>query len=288
MKLNGANVQKVLEESNAKIASLTAKLEDAEQAKADAEKERDELKEECGKLQKELDEKPETIEAGKQPEETPKSVEAVKADETPSVPANTKTVDTTNLGSFTAGVKPADDLAKYRDIADTPEELNEVLVNVQETLRKCEADAEELEKLRKENEDLKADLKDKDDDIKAAECTIESYTKLGTIQELSAMIESAKKIRKEARQQKLKEFIEHYSNKKGITQESVRRIMNSSKSVKSARAILESLPNKDVNKGLYRRVETAAQQPASAPLRTSFAESYIKTAEASRTKRYTV
>lgn len=281
MKLNGVKVQQVLEESNAKIASLTAKLEDAEQAKADAEARADEL-------QKKLDEKPETIEAGTQPEETPTEVSTVKAEETPSVPANTKEVDTADLGSFTAGLKPAEELKKYQDIAETPEELNNILVKVEETLAKCEDDAAEVERLRAERDNLKADLDDKEKDLQECKTVIESYLKLGSVQELQAMVETAKAIKAESRKSKMKEFVEHYSNKKGITQESVKRIIESSKSIKDAKSVLETLPNRDVTKALYRKTESIGSKSQVTSGFETFAESFINKAEARRTRRYTV
>lgn len=279
MKLNGKEVQRVLEDANAKIAKLTAKLEEAENAKADAEAKADEL-------QKKLDEKPETVEAGTQPEDTPTDVAAVKAEEAPSVPANTKTVDTADLGQFTAGMKPAEELKKYQDIAETPEELNDTLVKVEETLKACEADAAEVERLRAERDNLKADLDDKEKDLNECKAVIESYVKLGSIQELQAIVETNKKIKKESRQQKLKEFTEHYSIKKGLTQESVKRIIESSKSIKDAKHVLESLPNVDKNKGLYTGESKSLTTKSSMK---TFAESFIDKAEARRSsKKYTV
>lgn len=279
MKLNGKEVQRVLEDANAKIAKLTAQLEEAENAKADAEAKADEL-------QKKLDEKPETIEAGTKPEETPMDVTTAKAEETPSVPANTKEVDTADLGSFEAGLKPAEELKKYQDIAGTPEELNDTLVKVEETLRKCEEDLTEFEKTKADKEKLEADLAEKEKDLEDCKTVIESYVKLGSVDELTAMVETAKAIKAEARQSKMKAFVEHYSVKKGITQESVKRIIESSKTVKAAKSVLESLPNVNPNKGLYRKTEsviTTAQ-----PQLSSFAESYIQKEENRRTKKYTV
>ena len=279
MKLNGVQVQRVLEDANAKIARLTAKLEEAENAKADAEAKADEL-------QKKLDEKPETIEAGTKPEETPMDVATAKAEETPSVPANTKEVDTADLGSFEAGLKPAEDLKKYQDIAETPEELNDTLVKVEETLRKCEEDLADFEKVKADKEKLEADLAEKEKDLEDCKTVIESYVKLGSVEELKAMVETAKAIKAEARQSKMKAFVEHYSVKKGITQESVKRIIESSKTVKDAKFVLESLPNVNPNKGLYRKAESVTT--TAQPKLSSFAESYIEKEETRRSKKYTV
>lgn len=277
MKINGAKVTQVLEEANAKIASLTAKLEDAEEAVKKAEEERDAAVEECNALKS----KTETEEAGTQPEPPVESPEQVKEKEVPTVPANTPEVDTTNLADFTAGQKPIEELEKFKNIADTPEELNDVLVEANEMLLK----------FKKENDGLKADVKEKEKDLKDAEVALESYTKLGSIAELKAIVESNLKLKKEARAQKIKQFAEHYSNKKGITQESVRRIIESSNSIKAAKLALESLPNKDLNKGLYKgeSANVFSSVKRAKENMKSFAESYINKEEARRSKKsYTV
>lgn len=286
MKINGVKVQQVLEEANAKIASLTAKLEDAEEATKKAEEERDAAIEECNALKS----KTETEEAGTDPQPLATSPEEVKKLETPSVPANTPEVDTANLGEFTAGQKPIEELEKFKEIADTPEELNEVLVKANETLQKCKEDAEELDKLRQENDELKSDIEQKDKDLKDAEVALESYIKLGSIAELKAIVESNLKLKKEARLQKIKQFTEHYSIKKGITQESVKRIIESSTSIKAAKEVLESLPNKNANAGLYKGESKMPFKSIkeSSSMKT-FAESYIDKEESRRKqKSYTV
>lgn len=268
-KVKGVDVQRVLEEANAKIASLTAKLEDAESEKAAAE-------EKVAELQKELDEKQETIEAGTEPEETVENPEAVKAEVEKEAEAEElveEVVDTTELDEFKA-------------IAENPDELKEVLVKVDETLRKCEDDAAEIERLRAERDNLKADLDEKEKEVQEACKALESYVALGSISELKAIVESNQKLRNEAREQKLAQFAQHYSVKKGITLESVKRIIDSSKSFKAAQAVLESLPNKEVNKGLF-RTETAKKESVET-VKATFAESFINKAENRRTKTYTV
>lgn len=274
-KLNSTQVQQVLEQANAKIASLTAKLEEAEQERDDAIAKADEL-------EKKLDEKPaepanETVEAGTEPEELKENPAPIKAEVTKEEKAPEE-VDTTELAEFKA-------------IADTPKELQDTLNAVQETLRKCEEDLDELEKAKADNEELKDELKEKENQIEECKKVLESYVKLGSVDALTQMVEANRKLKADARKQRLAQFTEHYSVKKGITQESVKRIIESTKSVKAAKAVLDSLPNVNPNKGLYKRqVETAlkAQPQTTSDFRT-FAESYIAKAEKSRMGRsYTV
>ena len=277
-KMDGKSIQQVLEDANAKIAQLRAKNEDLEQKVDDLEAERDNEKERADKLQAELDEKSEDVEAGTQPDDNP------TIDTT--VDNNVKKVDTSELAEVTAD--NLEDLKKYKDIAETPDELNEVLVKVAETLQKCEDDAAEVERLKAERDNLKADLDEKDKDIQECSKALESYVKLGSIAELTAMVESNKSLIKESRKQKLIAFTEHYSNKKGITQETVKRIIESSKSIKAAKVVLESLPNKDINKGLYRDTKTRSTTKEQSGFST-FAESFIDKAEKRRLhKSYTV
>lgn len=273
-KVDGIKVQQVLEDANAKIASLTAKLEAAEE-------EIKELK------AKEEEPKNEAVEAGEQPEETATPAE-VKAEETPSVPANTPVVDTTNLAGVTVDNNAdIEALAKYKDIAETPEELNNTLIKTQEALNRCKEDAEELAKTKDELAKAKEECAEKDKDIADMQSTLESYVKLGSIADLQAIVESNQKMANEARRQKLIAFTEHYSVRKGITQESVKRIIESSKSIKDAKAVLESLPNKNANAGLYRKPESKDTINA-APALSSFAESFIKKAEARRNRKFSV
>lgn len=276
-KLNSTQVQQVLEQANAKIASLTAKLEEAEQERDDAIAKADEL-------EKKLDEKPaepanETVEAGTEPQEPQENPAPIKAEVTKEEKAPEE-VNTTELAEFKA-------------IADTPKELQDTLEKVQETLRKCEEDAAEIERLRAERDNLRADLDDKEKEV--AECgkVLESYVKLGSIDALKQMVEANKKLKTEARRQQLAKFTEHYSVKKGITQESVKRIIESSKSIKAAKQVLDSLPNVKANKGLYRKSESTSLKNSLDSQVTSnfrtFAESYIAKAEKSRMGRsYTV
>lgn len=278
-KVNGIQLQKVLEEANSKIASLTAQLEDAEKAKDAAE-------EKAKELEDKLAEKTETIDAADGPIEE-KTVEEVKAELTDSTPDNTKEVDTANLGALETEPTTAD-LEKFKDIAETPEELNEVLVKVQETLKACEDDAAEIERLRAERDNLKADLDDKIEECKEAEKVIESYLALGSIAELKAMVESNQKLKANIREQKLAQFVEHYSNKKGITQDAVQRIIESSKSFKDARNILEGLPNVSVDKGLYKSETKVTKTEEVKTGFSTFAESFIDKAEKRRNKSYTV
>lgn len=272
-KVDGLKLKRVLEEANAKIASLTARLEDAEQ-------ERDDAKAKVDELEKKLDEKPadvvkETIEAGTQPEEEKGNLAPIKAEVTKEEPAPEQ-VDTTELAEFKA-------------IADTPKELQDTLVAAQETLRKCEEDVDALNKAKEENDELKADVEEKEKDLQECKQALESYVKLGSIQELTAMVESNRRLKAEARAQKLQAFTEHYSVKKGITQESVKRIIESAKTIKDAKAVLESLPNVNPNKGLYRNEAKINAKSANIPAKRTFAESFIAKAEASRKhKSYTV
>lgn len=275
--VNGAKLQSVLEEANAKIASLTAKLEDAEQAKADAEKERDEVKAECDKLKDDLAKAQESVAAGTAPEESEENAKAEKEDAEKAAPTPEKTeeVDTTELGKFKA-------------IADTPEELEATLIKVDETMKKCEDDAKELKDCKAKLEEAEQELKDKEEEVKQAEEVLESYVKLGSIESLRAMVEANKKMKLEARRNMLAQFTQHYSTKKGITQESVKRIIKGSKSFKDAKMTLESLPNVNPNKGLWtgESVETKSAQTQSKSL-SSFAESMINRMENRRNKTYT-
>ena len=272
-KVDGLKLKSVLEEANAKIASLTAKLEDAEQ-------ERDDAKAKADELEKKLNDKPadvvkEAIEAGTEPEDAHEDPAPVKAEVTKEEPAP-KEVDTTELAEFKA-------------IAETPKELQDTLAAVQETLDNCEKDVDELNKIKEENDKLKADAEEKEKDLQDCKAVIESYVKLGSIQELSAMVESNRKLKAEARAQKLQAFTEHYSVKKGITQESVKRIIESAKTIKDAKAVLESLPNVNPNKGLYKNEAALKTQAVNIPAKRTFAESFIAKAEASRQhKSYTV
>lgn len=264
-KLDTVKLQQVLEDANAKIAKLTAQLEDAEQERDDAKAEVDELK-------KKLDE---TVEAGTEPQPLEENPEPIKKEVTKDEKAP-EVVDTTELAEFKA-------------IADTPKELQDTLVKVEETLRKCEDDAAEIERLRAERDNLKADLDDKQKEVGECGKALESYVKLGSIETLSHMVEANRKLKSEARRQQLAKFTEHYSVKKGITQESVKRIIESSKSIKDAKMVLESLPNVNPNKGLYkpnRKTESTESKPSEFK---SFSESFIAKAEARRLgKSYTV
>jgi hypothetical protein len=121
-----------------------------------------------------------------------------------------------------------------------------------------------------------------------AEAVLESYVKLGSLESLKAIVESANKLKNEAREQKLAELTKHYSVKKGITLESVKKIIDSSKTVKDAKVILESLPNAKTNQGLYIRESVEkGTNPEVTPEFTSFAESMISKMETRRTKSYT-
>lgn len=269
-KVDGIKVQQVLEEANAKIASLSAKLEEAEEERDAAIAKADELEKKLDEQPEETPEKTESVDAGTAPEEPVENPAPVKADAEAAAEPAVDQVDTTEL-------------EKFKAIADTPEELEATLVEVQETLRKCEDDAEELEKVKADNAKLEEELKEKEDEVQEACKALESYTKLGSIASLKAMVESAKKIQLEARRQKLAQFTEHYSVKKGITQESVKRIIESSKSFKDARSILEGLPNADVNKNLYKG-ESVETKVVPTKLQ-SFAESMIDKMEARRAYR---
>ena len=119
-----------------------------------------------------------------------------------------------------------------------------------------------------------------------AESIIKAYTKLGSIEQLTNIVESYKKVANESRNAKLAQFTQAYSNKKGITLESVQAIINSSKSIKDAKIILESLPNKAQIR-IPSKVNYANEsiQQNSNELKT-FAESYISKEENRRTKTY--
>lgn len=262
-KLDVAKLQSVLEEANAKIASLTAKLEDAEQAKDDAEKERDDAIAECDKLKGDLAEV-------KEEDEIEKSIET-SADEQVDKPQ--EEVDLTELD-------------KFKEIADTPEELEDTLKEVEETLKKCENDAQELADTKEKLEEAEEEIKDKEEQIKKAEEVIESYVKLGSIQALTAMVESNKKMKLEARKEMISKFTRHYSTKKGLTLESVKRIIDGSKSFRDAKRTLESLPNVNPNKGLWTGESTKTNQKQSKPLST-FAESMINRMETRRNRNFT-
>lgn len=268
--VNGAKLQSVLEEANAKIASLTAKLEDAEKERDDAMAERDELKGELEKAQ-------ETIAAGTAPEEKEENAEAEKkeAEAEAPTPEKTEEVDTTEL-------------EKFKAIADTPEELEATLTSVDETLKKCECDAKELKDTKAKLEEAEQVIKDKEEEVKQAEEVLESYVKLGSIESLTAMVEANRKMKLEARERLLSQFTQHYSVKKGITQESVKRIIDGSKSFKDAKRTLESLPNVNPNKGLWTGESNTGKtvQTQSKSL-SSFAESMINRMENRRNRTYT-
>jgi hypothetical protein len=289
-KVDGIKVQQVLEDANAKIATLTAKNEDLEKKVDDLEAEKDDEKKRADELEKKLKEKTETIEAGTEPQE-PAPVEEVKTELTDSTPNNTKTVDTTKLGNFEGDPVTAD-LEKYQQIAGTPEELNDILVKVDETLKACENDAAEIERLKAERDNLLADKIEREKELHEAEVTLESYVKLGSIDQLTAMVESNNKLKQEAREQKLKQFANHYSVKKGITLESVKKIIDSSKSIKAAKMVLESLPNVKSTKGLFMGESNATgvlpENPHVTQGMQSFAESMITKMESRRNKSYTV
>lgn len=274
--VNGAKLQSVLEEANARIASLTAKLEDAEQAKANAEKERDDAMAECDKLKGDLAKAQETVAAGTAPEEPEENAEAEKKDAEADAPTPEKTeeVDTTEL-------------EKFKAIADTPEELEVTLTKVDETMKKCESDAKELKDVKAKLEEAEDKLKEKEDECDRAEEVLESYVKLGSIESLKAMVEANKKMKMEARDRAISQFTQYYSVKKGITLESVKRIIDGSKSFKDAKMTLESLPNVNPNKGLWTGESNNSQtQPQSTSL-SSFAESMINRMENRRNRTYT-
>lgn len=264
-KLDVARLQSVLEEANAKIAKLTAKLEDAEQAKDDAEKERDDAIAECDKLKGDLAEKP--IQ-----EDDEKEIIVAKEEPINDVEKQAEVVDTTELD-------------KFKEIAESPEELEDTLKDVEETLKKCENDAKELADTKEKLEEAEEEIKDKEEQIKQAEEVIESYVKLGSIATLKAMVESNRKMKNEARKAMISKFIRHYSAKKGITLESVKRIVNNSKSFKAAKMTLESLPNVNPNKGLWQG-ESATVKTVSSP-KATFAESMINKMEQRRNRNYT-
>lgn len=265
-KLDVARLQSVLEEANAKIAKLTAKLEDAEQAKDDAEKECEQAKAECDKLKGELAEKPVQ-------EDDEQEIIVAKEEPINDVERPAEVVDTTELD-------------KFKEIADTPEELEVTLKDVEETLKKCENDAKELADTKEKLEEAEEEIKDKEEQIKQAEEVIESYVKLGSIATLKAMVESNRKMKNEARQAMISKFIRHYSAKKGITLESVKRIVNNSKSFKAAKMTLESLPNVNPNKGLWQGESATVKKVSSSPMAT-FAESMINKMEQRRNRNYT-
>lgn len=275
--LDGAKLQSVLEESNAKIASLTAKLEDAEQAKQAAEKERDDAKAECDRLNGELAKAQETVAAGTAPEQPEENAPAEKANAEADAPTSEKTaeVDTTEL-------------EKFKAIAETPEELETTLAKVDETMKACESDAKELKSCQAKLEEVEQKLKDKEEECNKAEKVLESYVQLGSIESLTSMVEANKKMKLEARDKAIAQFTQHYSVKKGITQESVKRIIDGSKSFKDAKMTLESLPNVNPNKGLWTG-ESAGNQTAQTQGQSlsSFAESMINRMENRRTKTYT-
>ena len=212
--INATKLQSVLEEANAKIASLTAKLEDAEQAKCDAEKERDEAKAECDKLKGDLEKAQETVAAGTTPEESEENAAKEKADAEAAAPTPDKTekVDTTEL-------------EKFKAIADTPEELEATLAKVEETMKVCESDAKELKEFKAKLEEAEQKLKDKEEECDRAEEVLESYVRLGSIESLTSMVEANKRMKLEAREKAIAQFTQHYSVRKGITQESVKRII---------------------------------------------------------------
>lgn len=271
-KVDGAKVQQVLEDANAKIASLTAKLEEAEQ-------ERDDAKAKADELEKKLDEKTEkceTEEAGTQPEEPVENAEAVKTEVEKEAPTSNDTdnVDMTELEAF-------------KEIADSPEALKEVITAAESALNQCKEDAEELAKAQDEIKAKDAEIADKDAQIAEAAKTIEAYLNLGTIESLTAMKEAADKIKAESAKANYNKFVKDFSVKKGITLEAVQNIIKSSKSIKDAKMILESLPNKEEDAGLFKpesQVRTNEEKPAL----SSFAESMISKMETRRTKSYTV
>ena len=101
------------------------------------------------------------------------------------------------------------------------------------------------------------------------------------------MVEANKKMKMEARERAISQFTQHYSVKKGITLESVKRIIDGSKSFKDAKMTLESLPNVNPNKGLWTGESNNSQtQPQSNSL-SSFAESMINRMENRRNRTYT-
>ena len=272
-KVDPTKLQTVLEEANAKIAKLTAQLEDAEQ-------ERDDAKAKADELEKKLDEKEpatETVEAGTQPEDPAENPAPVKAEVTKE-PAAEPEVDMSELAEFKA-------------LADSPKELEATMTTANEELIRLKEENDKIADIEKERDDAKAEVEAKDKELNECKQALESYINLGSIQELSAMVESNKSLKAEARKQKLQAFVECYSVKKGITQESVKRIIESSKSIKAAKSVLESLPNVSENKGLFRKTESAEINPKSQVTSEfkTFAESYIAKAEASRQhKSYTV
>lgn len=282
-KIDGNKVHQTLENANAEITELRRKLEDAEQAKADAEKERDDAKAKADELEKELaDSKSEAIEAGTQPEEEKQPAEEEKeAKEDAPKPAETPVVDTTKMAEVQANQAINDELERFKAIADTPEKLSEVLLKASESIKSCECDAKDLKDTKEKLEAAEEEIEEKDKDIEALKEALESYTKLGSIADLSAMIESNQALRNEARKQKYVQFVEHYSVKKGITQESVKRIVESSKSVSDAKKILESLPNVNPNKGLYKPEGKQTSKKESTGFAT-FAESMINRMESRR------
>lgn len=281
-KIDGSKVNQVLENADAKIKELTAKLEAAEEEKDAALAKVDELEEKL-KDTEEKEEQSETVEAGTDPEptvDTPAAVDTTPVDEKP-----VEEVDMTELNTVDT-VVPNEELDAFKEIAGTPEELKATLIKVEETLKKCECDAKELKNTKEKLEAAEEEIKEKDKEIADAEQALESYVKLGSIADLKAMVESNRKMKKEARDQKLAQFTKHYSIKKGITLESVKKIIDSSKSFKDAKMVLESLPNVNPNKGLY--IGESTQKPVVAKTSlSSFAESMIDKMEKRRNRSYT-
>lgn len=275
-KLDGVKIQQVLESANAKIASLTAKLEAAEEEVSKVEKERDDAIAECNRLKAEADE---II-------DEPKKDVTSEEDE----------------GSDN------DELEKFKAIAESPEELEDTLDKANTAIENCKEDVEELAQCKKEKEALEEAVidqqKDLDDatqtlesyvklgsikQIKEATRALESYVKLGSIEQLKRLVETNLKLKKEAKRQKIAQFIESYSAKKGISQESVKRILESSKSIKDAKNILESLPNKDISKSLWKGESATPFKVVETPNSLkSFAESFIDSSEKRRNRNYTV
>lgn len=287
-KVNGAQVNQVLEDANAKIKELTAKLETAEKERDAAlakATEAEEVKDDEIEAEEveEKEEQTETVEAGTEPEppvENPEAVDTTPVDEKP-----VEEVDMVELDKVEAPASN-EELDAFKEIADDPEELKATLIKVEETLKKCECDAKELKDTKEKLEAAEEEIEEKDKEIADAEQALESYVKLGSIAELKAMVESNRKMKLEARNQKLAQFTKHYSVKKGITLESVKRIIDSSKSFKDARQVLESLPNANPNKGLY--MGESAQKPVKAKASLStFAESMIDKMEKRRNRTYT-
>jgi hypothetical protein len=252
MKIKPEDIQQVLESSNAKIAKLTAKLEDAEEAIKKAEEEVSAKDAEIAK-----------IKAAAVPE-----------------------VDTTNLNQVQADPQATADLEKFKELAGTPEELEVTLIKTEAVLQKCEEDAEELEKSKDELTKKDDEIKEKEGQLQKAESIIKSYVTLGSVDKLTKMVESSKKAIAESRQGKLAQFTQMYSNKKGITLESVQSIIKSSKSIKDAKVILESLPDKaNVKAPVMPKIFKT--ESINEPELLSFSESYIAKAEKRRQKSYT-